>query len=62
MCKVLRILNILGGITLAQDEASSIVYGMPKAAFETGCVDFVLSSEEIRQKLINLVRKGLEGD
>jgi chemotaxis response regulator CheB len=35
---------------------------MPKAAFETGCVDFVLSSEEIRQKLINLVRKGLEGD
>jgi len=51
-----------GGITLAQDEASSIVYGMPKAAFETGCVDFVLSSEEIRQKLINLVRKGLERD
>jgi two-component system chemotaxis response regulator CheB len=27
-----------GGITLGQDEASSIVYGMPKAAFEMGHV------------------------
>jgi two-component system chemotaxis response regulator CheB len=25
-----------GGITLGQDEDSSIVYGMPKAAFEMG--------------------------
>ncbi len=28
-----------GAVTLAQDQASSIVYGMPKAAFETGAVD-----------------------
>lgn len=28
-----------GAITLAQDQASSIVYGMPKAAFDTGAVD-----------------------
>ncbi|MCL2176244.1 MAG: chemotaxis-specific protein-glutamate methyltransferase CheB, partial [Treponema sp.] len=28
----------LGGITIAQDEESSLIYGMPKAAFETGCV------------------------
>lgn len=27
-----------GGITLGQDEESSVVYGMPKAAFETGAV------------------------
>jgi two-component system chemotaxis response regulator CheB len=27
-----------GGITLGQDEASSVVYGMPKAAFEMGFV------------------------
>ena len=27
-----------GGITLGQDEASSVVYGMPKVAFEMGHV------------------------
>jgi len=27
-----------GGITLGQDEESSVVYGMPKAAFEAGAV------------------------
>ena len=27
-----------GGITLGQDEASSLIYGMPKAAFERGAV------------------------
>ena len=26
------------GITLGQDEASSLIYGMPKAAFERGAV------------------------
>ncbi len=31
-----------GGHTLAQDEATSAVYGMPKRAVETGCVDDVL--------------------
>jgi two-component system chemotaxis response regulator CheB len=27
-----------GAITLGQDEASSLVYGMPRAAFENGAV------------------------
>ena len=44
-----------GGITLAQDEKSSLIYGMPKAAAETGCVDMVLDLEEIPQELIKLV-------
>lgn len=37
--------------TIAQDESSSIVYGMPKAAFEIGAVKLVLSIEEIANKL-----------
>ena len=28
-----------GGRTLGQDEASCVVYGMPKAAFELGAVE-----------------------
>jgi two-component system chemotaxis response regulator CheB len=47
-----------GGITIAQDEASSMIYGMPKAAFETGCVDMVLPLHEIPSQLIELTNHG----
>jgi two-component system chemotaxis response regulator CheB len=46
----------MGGITLAQDEESSLIYGMPKAAAETGCVDLVLPLDKIPQELNSLVR------
>ncbi len=36
-----------GCITLAQDEKSSVVYGMPKAAWEAGAVQTMLSLEAI---------------
>jgi two-component system chemotaxis response regulator CheB len=44
----------IGGITIAQDQKSSIIYGMPKAAAETGMVDFILSTERIADKLREL--------
>jgi len=44
----------MGGITLAQDEESSLIYGMPKAAAETGCVDIVLPLDNIPQELVRL--------
>lgn len=40
-------LHSAGGHTLAQDEASSVVYGMPRAAIERGAVDKVMSLAEI---------------
>lgn len=44
----------VGGITIAQDQKSSIIYGMPKAAAETGMIDFILSTERIADKLREL--------
>ncbi|MFQ5425082.1 MAG: chemotaxis response regulator protein-glutamate methylesterase [Phycisphaerae bacterium] len=42
-----RLLKKMGGLTIAQDQATSIVYGMPKAAAETGCIDKVVPLEKI---------------
>jgi two-component system chemotaxis response regulator CheB len=49
-----RYIRQAGGITIAQDEGSAMIYGMPKAAFDTGCVDMVLSLDQIPQELIDL--------
>lgn len=43
------------GITIAQDEDSSVIYGMPKCAYETGCVDYVLPLKNIALKIKDLI-------
>jgi two-component system chemotaxis response regulator CheB len=43
-----------GGITIAQNEESSLIFGMPKAAIETGCIDTILPLDLIAQQLISL--------
>lgn len=48
----IRHIKEIGGVTIAQDARSCTIYGMPKAAAETGDIDFVLSPEEIRDYLI----------
>jgi len=48
----------LGGVTIAQDEASSVIYGMPRAAVETDNVDFILPPELIGDKISELVNSG----
>ena len=47
----------IGGITIAQDEETSVIYGMPKAAYETGAVDMVLPPEEIHREIIQLTSR-----
>ncbi|BAY28214.1 CheB methylesterase [Nostoc carneum NIES-2107] len=46
------------GIVLAQDQASSVAFGMPEAAIATGCVNQVVSREAIAPLLVSLVCKG----
>lgn len=43
-----------GGITIAQDEESSVIYGMPKVAIEKGYADMVLGLDEIVPKLVKM--------
>jgi len=40
-----------GGITLAQDQSTAKYDGMPASAVETGCIDLVLSPEQIGEHL-----------
>lgn len=44
----------MGGITIAQDQKTSVIYGMPKAAAETGKIDFILPTDRIADKLREL--------
>lgn len=40
---------------IAQDESSSVVFGMPKAAIETNCVDRVVSLDSIYENISNFL-------
>jgi len=46
-----------GARTLGQDERSSVVYGMPKVAFEIGAVERQIPLETMAQALITLLRR-----
>jgi two-component system, chemotaxis family, protein-glutamate methylesterase/glutaminase len=52
----LKAIKDAGGPTLAQDEATSAVFGMPRAAIELGAVDRVLPLDAIPRALRELTR------
>ena len=41
----------VGGITIAQKPSTASQPDMPESAIDSGCIDFVLSPEEIAQKI-----------
>jgi two-component system chemotaxis response regulator CheB len=51
----IRALNARGARTIAQDEASSAVFGMPKRAIETGCIDTVTSVDSIPNAILDAI-------
>lgn len=46
----------VGGITIAQKQSTAGQPDMPQSAIDSGCIDFVLSPEEIAAKIIQIAR------
>lgn len=44
-----------GAVTIAQDEATSVVYGMPKAAIDLGAASHVLPLDSMAEFVLALV-------
>lgn len=53
----MKTISEAGGITIAQDEVSSVVFGMPKEAITLGAAQYVLPIENIAAILIETVLK-----
>lgn len=45
-----------GGLTIAQDESTSVVFGMPKEAIETGAVQHVVALPRIPEAILGALR------
>ena len=46
-----------GGMTIAQDKSTSVVFSMPKSAIELNCIDKVLPLPEIAQEIVRMCQK-----
>lgn len=60
--KGLKKIYDLGGYTIAQNEATSLIYGMPRAAAELGGARDILPLEDIAGRLIELLQQPLQPD
>jgi two-component system chemotaxis response regulator CheB len=54
----IKYLKSLGGYSIAQNEETSVVYGMPKAIVDAGLADAVLSAEKIPELINRMVLNG----
>ncbi|HRY29366.1 MAG TPA: chemotaxis response regulator protein-glutamate methylesterase [Elusimicrobiota bacterium] len=51
----MRAIKSGGGKTIAQDEASCVVYGMPKAVVDEGLANKVVPLEQLANEIVNMV-------
>src|SRR5674536_85049 len=48
----------VGGITIAQKPDTAVQPQMPKSAIASGCIDFILSPEDIAKEIVRISRTG----
>ncbi len=58
----MRAMHDKGATTFAQDEATCVVYGMPKEAVKRGGVDKSLPIPEIAKQLTEAIRSKARGN
>lgn len=51
----IKAMKAANGRTIVQDEASCVVYGMPKAVVEAGCADKVVPLSHVAGEIMNMV-------
>ncbi|MDP3439911.1 MAG: chemotaxis protein CheB [Azonexus sp.] len=47
----------VGGITIAQKLSTAVQPDMPESAIESGCIDFILSPEDIAKEIIRIAQR-----
>ena len=53
--KGMKAIKDAGGSTIAEDQSTCIVFGMPRAAIEMGCVDVVVPLPRIAQTILRMI-------
>jgi chemotaxis response regulator CheB len=51
----------VGGITIAQKPETAVQPDMPGSAIASGCIDFILSPEDIGQQIVRIARVANDG-
>jgi two-component system chemotaxis response regulator CheB len=51
----------VGGITIAQKPETAVQPDMPGSAIASGCIDFILSPEDIGQEIVRIARAANDG-
>lgn len=54
----IKTIKKMGGTTIAQNENSSIIFGMPKRAIETGLIDHICDINGIARRIDQFINKG----
>ncbi len=56
-CEGMKKIKASGGYSIAQDEASCVVYGMPKAVVDAGLADEIRPLDKIAEAIVEAVRR-----
>jgi len=51
----LKAIKDAGGNTIAEDQSTCVVFGMPKAAIDLGCVDEIVPLSKISQNILKMI-------
>jgi two-component system chemotaxis response regulator CheB len=51
----IKMIKEYNGKTIAQDEVTSVIFGMPKAAIDMGVVDEILPVDKIAEKMVRIL-------